>query len=74
MIKQWETKPVIVEAVQWTGDNEKEIEEVFGPIPKIETLTIGYFIKRNAKGRLEVLSEDAFYATHKRHLVWEDNI
>lgn len=71
---KWKTKPVIVEAVQWTGNNEEEFAKAFGVVVGLDSLTIGSFIKRTEKGRLEVLSEDAFYKTHERNLVWEDNI
>jgi hypothetical protein len=71
---KWKTKPVEVVAVQWTGENVQEIEESFGVVAGLDTLEIGFYIVRNAKGRLEVYSPSAFYETHERVLVWEDNI
>lgn len=34
MIKKYRKKPVIIEAIQWTGDNLKEVIEFTGKHPK----------------------------------------
>lgn len=34
MIKKYKKKPVIIEAIQWTGDNLKEVIEFTGKHPK----------------------------------------
>lgn len=74
MIKQWKTKPVLIEAVQWTGRNEEEMEEFGVHADACQSLELGSYVVRNAKGRLEVYSYTAFHETHERSLVWEDNI
>jgi hypothetical protein len=66
-------RPVIIEAVQWTGENVKEMEE-FGVQAGLDTLSIGAFVVRNEKGKLEAFSKLAFHKVFQKHLVWEENI
>jgi hypothetical protein len=73
MAIQYTRKPVIIEAVKWTGENGAELEEFCGYNTLGEGY-IGYYVVKNEKGRFEVFSESAFNETFKRHLVWEDNI
>jgi hypothetical protein len=71
---KYKTKPVEIEAIQWTGKNLNEMEEAFGLVAGFDTLEVGSYVVKNAKGRLEVFSQNAFHETHERVLVWEDNI
>ena len=70
----WKTKPVLVEAIEWTGKNAKEMEEEFGIVVNLDSLAPGSWIVKTAKGRLVVYTNEQFHRYHERELVWEDNI
>jgi hypothetical protein len=40
----------------------------------LDTLSIGAFVVRNEKGKLEAFSKLAFHKVFQKHLVWEENI
>lgn len=70
-------KPVIIQAIQWTGDNKKEISEFVGIyfkdkesviIPTLEgdlTAQIGDFIIKGVKGEFYPCKPDIFEATYE---------
>jgi hypothetical protein len=77
MIKQYMKKPVVVEAVQYTGDNGKECEEFIEGnfdnslyYPNIVTLegvhkvSVGDFIIKEVKGELSLCKPDIFGMTY----------
>ena len=70
----WKTKPVLVEAIQWTGKNAKEMEDEFGIVVNLDSLAVGSYIVKTAKGQLVVYTDNQFYKYHERQLTWEDNI
>lgn len=74
-------KPVVIEAVQWEGDNEEEIREFVGPMDMhyspsvgllIHTLEgdhqaiIGDYIIRGVAGEFYPCKEDIFYQTYDK--------
>jgi hypothetical protein len=73
MIMKWVKKPVVVEAIQWTGDNIEEMKE-FGVETDLDILDIGGYVVKETNGSLYAYSQRAFYAVYERHLVWDDNI
>lgn len=89
MIIEWRKKPVVVQAVQYTGENFSEIQDFVG-VSKLVQISEGLysirtldgnmqiclddFIIKGVKGELYPCKPDIFYATYERHLVWEDNI
>lgn len=89
MVMKWRKKPVVIETVQFDGDNIDEVREFVGDenlvsisegVYSIKTLEgkmmiskCDYIIK-GVKGEFYPCKADIFYATYERHLVWEDNI
>jgi hypothetical protein len=73
MTIKWASKPVIVEAVQWTGYNAIEVRE-FGFDGYLAGLEEGSIIVCHANSKIETFSQAAFYALYERFLVWEDNV
>lgn len=81
MIKKYRKKPVVIEAVQWTGDNRKEVlafmnkSEEFSRttgkglfIDSLEGLTTaspGDFIIKGVKGEFYPCKPDIFEATYE---------
>lgn len=59
MIKRHRTKPVEIEAVQWTGDNFKEVIE-FSELVNIKELILGDYICMNNEGEIFILSSETF--------------
>lgn len=90
MIIQWKNKPIVVEAVQFTGANIGEVMEFVGQ-ENVKTLYQGSLYSiRTAQGHAQMLKDDyivkdsegtfrpvhpkTFHNLYERHLVWEDNI
>jgi hypothetical protein len=68
-------KPVVVDAIEWTGDNQKELEEFGVKLKSPETiLNGGEFIVREGNGSLTIYSRSAFFEVYQRHLEWDENI
>lgn len=59
MIKKYRTKPVEIEAVQWTGENAKEIKE-FSELVDIEKLKLGEYICITKEGEVFICSSETF--------------
>ena len=70
------TKPVIVEAVQWTGHNQKAIETLLesDEIQGLDNLPVGAFIVKLEDNSFISYTEKDFHNKFQRDLVWEDNI
>jgi hypothetical protein len=78
---KYRKKPVVIEAVQWTGDNEKEIRDLDGErFPRvlfdqnriyIETLegpmtaNLGDYIIKGVRGELYSCRSDIFEETYE---------
>lgn len=73
MIKKWVKKPVVIEAVQWTGDNAGELREL-GFEGYIAGIEIGTYVVKEADGKFCAYSKSAFHEVYERHLVWDENI
>lgn len=73
MIMKCIKKPVVVEAIQWTGDNVKEIEE-FGALGNLDCLPVGGYIVKEADGKFYAYSNSAFHLIYERHLIWDENL
>lgn len=78
MIKSYRKKPVTIEAVQFTGDNEKEIIDFVGCklytnygniyIPTLEGIIRakpGYYIIKGVKGEFYPCAEEVFKETYE---------
>ena len=80
MIKKYVKKPIEVEAIQWTGDNAREIEEftnwracqnIYGKSMVIETLegemevVVGDYIIKGASGECYPCKADIFKETYE---------
>jgi hypothetical protein len=62
---QYRKKPVLVEAVQFTGDNFDEIAAIAGGI-KYPRMKVGVYVSRGTRpGELTLHSQDAFEAAHE---------
>ena len=59
MIKRYRTKPVKIEAVQWTGDNVEEIKG-FSELADIEKLRLGEYICITNEGEVFICSSETF--------------
>lgn len=70
---EWKTKPVVVQAVQWTGENVAELEEL-GIRGGLGKTYIGHYAVKNEKGKFEILPAEVFYARYERHLTWDENL
>jgi hypothetical protein len=73
MIIKWKKKPVVIEAVEWTGSNVQEMEE-FGIFVSLDSLEVGSYIVKEANGKAQVYPREVFHATYERHLIWDENI
>ncbi len=56
MIKQYRKKPVVIEAVQWTGDNTDEIKNFIGN--NFCYATINNIIIKTLEGEIEASKDD----------------
>ena len=73
MTIQYKLKPVVIEAVQWKGNNMAEMEE-FGVLVVLDSLKVGSYITKDAKGKFKVHTYEAFHEMYERHLVWDENL
>lgn len=73
MSVQYKLKPVVVEVVQWTGDNEKELND-FGVYGLFDALPVGTHFVKDKEGKYTVYDKEVFNENFERELVWEDNI
>ena len=76
MINKYIKKPMIIEAIQWLGDNQTEIQEwagdevTFGDRPYIHTLegnmyiSLGDFIIKGLNGEFYPCKPDIFIKTY----------
>ena len=74
MTKKWVRKPVVIEAVKWTGDNTKEMEEFGVEIIFLDHIEVGSYVVKDEAGKFHLYSNSAFHLTFERHLTWEENI
>jgi hypothetical protein len=88
LMAKYRKKPVVIEAVEWKGNNVSEIKEFAGTKAKyafngdlfIETkegvmlADVGDFIIKGVKGEFYPCKSDIFWMTYERELVWEENI
>ena len=80
MIKKYKKKPVIIEAVQWTGENHKEIDEFItmanrtkigstkisiNTLEGIMTADIGDYIIKGVQGEFYPCKPDIFEQTYE---------
>ena len=74
---KYRKKPVVIEAVKWTGNNQKELVEFMGvvstcagklDIPTLEgtiTASVGDWIIKGVKGEFYPCKPDVFDATYE---------
>ena len=89
MIIKWRTKPVVIEALEYTGDNINEIKEfvdagilveVSRGVYSIRTfqgnsmINKGDYIIKGYRGEFYPCNPDTFHTKYERHLVWDENI
>lgn len=87
MIKTYVKRPVEVQAVQWTGENRKEIKDFVGPdcfwkgvVLVINTLEgahyakVGDYIIRGVKGEFYPCKPDIFEQTYEESVVVDPNL
>lgn len=78
MIKQYIKKPIVIEAIQWTGNNVKEVESFIGDfgvvkegyvdIGTLDGLVVASksdFIIKGIKGEIYPCKPDIFEKTYK---------
>ena len=81
MIKKWKKKPVVVEAIQYTGLNRIECLTFIGPnfdedlsYPNVQTLegnmkvSVGDYIIRGVKGEYYPCKPDVFASSYEEVL------
>lgn len=56
MIKQYRKKPIIIEAIQWTGDNTDEVKNFIGT--NFRYVTINSMIIKTLEGEIEASKDD----------------
>ena len=80
MVKQWKKKPLVIEAVQWTGENSREILKFCSTvdvcvhhhtkelvIPTLEgnhVAAVGDYIIKGIKGEFYPCKPDIFLASY----------
>lgn len=89
MIREWRTKVVVVEAVQYDGNNIDEIIEFAGKRHVVEVssgmysirtlegnmlISNGDFIIKGLKGEFYPCKPDIFHMKYERNTIWDDNI
>lgn len=70
---QYKLKPVVVDAVQWTGDNEKELND-FGVYGNVEDVPVGTYFVKASEDEFAVYEKDAFHKNFERNNVWDENL
>jgi len=75
---KYRKKPVVIEAVQWTGSNDAEIEKMMGYLPSgtenklfintlegVITASVGDYIIRGVEGEFYPCKPDIFAETYE---------
>jgi hypothetical protein len=87
IMTKYRKKPVVIEAIQWTGENVEEVSKFAGnncsigldhvwidTLEGVMRTDKGDYIIKGIKGEFYPCKPDIFEATYERHLVWDENL
>lgn len=87
-VTKYRTKPVVIEAVRWMGNNIQEIYDftghgaIYNPESGLSIMTlegtmkadVGDYIIKGLKGEFYPCKPHIFHLKYEKELVWDENI